>query len=120
MFSGLRSRCTTPIWCARLSEETLAVRGVARQVLAEDLERAEPLDHHVVRKVDAGHPARPEPPDEAIARGDGASEIRVEGAFQLAAVVGAVRRVVRVESGALRTELHRGRAYQGLTGMADA
>src|SRR5690349_5516472 len=51
-----------PIDGARLAEKTLAVIGVEAEILAEDLDRAQTIDHHVTRQVDRRHAARTEAP----------------------------------------------------------
>ena len=91
---------------ARLAQEALAVRHVQAQVLAQDLDRAHALDHHVPGKVDDRHPAAAQPPHQPVARRERASDERVRIARESSAVEGTEPRVVGVWLGAARAELH--------------
>ncbi|MFO0672705.1 MAG: hypothetical protein U0235_24340 [Polyangiaceae bacterium] len=91
----------------RFTEEALAVIGVQAQVLAEDLDRAEAVDHHVTREVHARHAARAEPLNEPEAAGDGATQVRVGRLGERRPVERTKRRVVGERFGAPRADAHR-------------
>ena len=100
-------RVVDPVDGARLAKKPLPVRHVHPQILAQDLDRAEPLDHHVPREVDHGHPSAPQAPQQPIARRQRPADEGVGVARERRAVEGAEARVVGVRLGAPRAELHR-------------
>ncbi len=100
-------RMVDPVDRAGLAQEALAVRHVHPEVLAQDLDRAEPLDHHVPREIHDGHPSAAEATDEPIPRGERAADEGVRVARERRAVERAEPRVVGVGLGAPRAHLHR-------------
>ncbi len=90
----------------RLAEEPLAIGGARSEVGAKDLDRRESVDDHVPRQVDDAHPAGAEALDQAIAGGDGATEVAVLGTTKLGAVLGTEGSVFVVHRQTLGTHAH--------------
>src|SRR5262249_35128409 len=90
---------------ARLTEEALAIGGVQRERLVEDLDRGEALDDDVLRQVHGRHAARAEALDQPIARRDRATEELVRHFLERHAVLRTERGRVLVELAALGTNL---------------
>ena len=100
-------RVVDPVDGARLAQEPLPVRDVHAEILAQDLDGAQALDHHVPREVDDGHAPAPQAPHQAIAGGERTADERIRVARERRPVERAEPRVVRVGLRAPRAELHR-------------